>query len=202
MYRKSLPGAAALALLLGAPAHAHHPSGVSSTGGAEHRCGRRTRQRRRPSPLRPARHTSLSMLLLAAALLAPSTASAHSHKKKGLEIIHPWTRAMTDKSQTTVLVSMTIKNAGPSDRLLRASTPLADAVEIRQPGTDKALAPVAIGSGKPVELMRDGPHLELTGFKRRLDAYESFAMTLVFEKAGSVVIEVMVEETGADPKAH
>lgn len=34
MYRKSLAGAAALALLFGAPAHAHHPSGVSSTGGA------------------------------------------------------------------------------------------------------------------------------------------------------------------------
>ena len=34
MYRKSLAGAAALALLFGAPAYAHHPSGVSSTGGA------------------------------------------------------------------------------------------------------------------------------------------------------------------------
>jgi len=34
MYRKSLVGAAALALLFGAPAYAHHPSGVSSTGGA------------------------------------------------------------------------------------------------------------------------------------------------------------------------
>jgi len=145
---------------------------------------------------------SLSMLLLAAALLAPSTAWAHSHKKKGLEIIHPWTRAMTDKSQTTVLVSTTIKNAGPSDRLLSASTPLADAVEIREPGTGKALAALAIGSGKRVELKRDGPHLELTGFKKQLDAYESFAMTLVFEKAGSVVVEVMVEEAESQPKAH
>jgi hypothetical protein len=34
MYRKSLVGAAALTLLFGAPADAHHPSGVSSTGGA------------------------------------------------------------------------------------------------------------------------------------------------------------------------
>ena len=61
---------------------------------------------------------------------------------------------------------------------------------------------MAIGSGKRVELKRDGPHLELTGFKRRLDAYESFAMTLVLEKAGSVVIEVMVEEAEAEPKPH
>jgi copper(I)-binding protein len=144
----------------------------------------------------------LSMLLLAAALLAPSTASAHSHRKKGLEVIHPWTRATVDTSRTTVLVFMTIKNAGPSDRLLSASTPLAAGVEIREPGGGKALAAVAIGSGKRVELKRDGPHLELTGFKRRLDAYESFAMTLVLEKAGSVVIEVMVEEAEAEPKPH
>ena len=110
---------------------------------------------------------------------------------------------MVDKSQTTVLVSMTIKNAGASDRLLSASTPLAAARgNPRSPATTRPLPSVAIGSGKRVELKRDGPHLELTGFKKQLDAYESFAMTLVFEKAGSVVIEVMVEEAEAEPKAH
>jgi copper(I)-binding protein len=143
------------------------------------------------------------LLLLAAALLSPSMASAHSHKKGELEIVHPWTRATADKSDTTVLVSMTIKNrSGATERLLRASTPLAAGVAIRQPGNPNALAAVVIGSGKDVDLKRDGPHLELTGFKKRLDAYESFAMTLVFEKAGSVVVEVMVEEAEAEPKAH
>lgn len=138
--------------------------------------------------------TRFAILLLAAALVLPTQASAHSHKKNGLEIIHPWTRAMVDKSQTTVLVSMTIKNGGTGDRLLGASTPLAATAEIREPGKDKALPSVTIGAGKRVEFKRNGPHLRLTGFKKQLDAYESFAMTLVFEKAGSVVVEVMVEE--------
>jgi periplasmic copper chaperone A len=138
-------------------------------------------------------------LLLTAVLVLPTQASAHSHKKKGLEIIHPWTRA-TGKSQTTVLVSMTIKNSGAGDRLLGASTPLAAAAEIRAPDKDKPLPSVAIAAGKRIELKRNGPHLELTGFKKHLDAYETFAMTLIFEKAGSVVIEVMVEEAGAQPK--
>jgi len=144
----------------------------------------------------------LSILLLVAALVSPTQASAHSHKKKGLEIIHPWTRAMLDRSQTTVLVSMSIKNSGATDRLVSASTPLAATAEIREPGKDQALPSVAIGAGKRVELKRNGPHLELTGFKKQLDAYESFAMTLVLEKAGSVVIEVMVEEAEAEPKPH
>jgi periplasmic copper chaperone A len=146
--------------------------------------------------------TRFAILLLVAALVLPTQASAHSHKKKGLEIIHPWTRAMTDKSQTTVLVSMTIKNSGAGDRLLGASTPLAATAEIREPGKDKALPSVAIGAGKRVEFKRNGPHLQLTGFKKQFDAYESFAMTLLFEKAGSVVVEVMVEEAGAQPKPH
>jgi periplasmic copper chaperone A len=146
--------------------------------------------------------TRFAILLLAAALVWPTQASAHSHKKKGLEIIHPWTRAMGDKSQTTVLVSMTIKNSGASDRLLGASSPLAAAAEIREPGKDKALPSVAIGAGKRVELKRKGPHLLLTGFQKQFDAYESFAMTLVFEKAGNVVVEVMVEETEAEPKTR
>jgi periplasmic copper chaperone A len=143
-----------------------------------------------------------SILLLVATLLAPSMASAHSHKKKGLEIVHPWTRAPVDKATITVLVSMTIKNAGSGDRLLRASTPLADGVAIREQGGGKVLPSIVVPSGKRVELKRTGPHLELTGFKKQLDAYESFAMTLVFEKAGSVVIEVMVEVAETEPKAH
>ena len=146
--------------------------------------------------------TRFALLLLAATLFGLTQASAHSHKKKGLEIIHPWTRAMVDKSQTTVLVSMTIKNSGASDRLLGASTPLAATAEIRDPGNDKALPSVAIGAGKRVELKRNGPHLMLTGFKKQLDAYETFAMTLAFEKAGNVVVEVMVEEAEALPKPH
>jgi copper(I)-binding protein len=139
-------------------------------------------------------------------LLAPSPATAHSHKKKGLEIVHPWTRAMLDKSATTIMVSMTIKNRGKAaDRLLRASCPLAESVEIRTPGADPATsgrqAGLAIGAGRNLDLKGGGPHLLLNGFKKQLGAYESFVMTLVFEKAGPVVIEVMVEEA-EQPKAH
>jgi copper(I)-binding protein len=34
----------------------------------------------------------------------------------------------------------------------------------------------------------------LTGLKKRLNAYDTFRLTLVFEKAGRVPIDVMVEE--------
>ena len=45
-----------------------------------------------------------------------------------------------------------------------------------------------------MQLTAKGPHLALTGLKQRLDAYDSFKLTLVFEKAGRMVVDVMIEE--------
>ena len=43
----------------------------------------------------------------------------------------------------------------------------------------------------------------LTGLKKRLDAYDSFKLTLVFEKAGRVVVDVAVEEAETkEPHKH
>lgn len=43
-------------------------------------------------------------------------------------------------------------------------------------------------------LRLDGPHIVLSGLKKPLRAYDSFALTLVFEKAGTVNVQVSVEE--------
>jgi copper(I)-binding protein len=52
-------------------------------------------------------------------------------------------------------------------------------------------------------LKRDGPHIVLTGVKKQLGAYDAFPMTLVFERAGKVEIEVQVEEASIlEPSKH
>ena len=142
---------------------------------------------------------TVAVLLLAMAL-APLAASAHSHTKKGLEIVHPWTPATTQATTATTQVFMKIKNRGEADRLLRASTPVAASVALQEPvGTDagqtaKPIAAIVVDADKDMELDRKGPHLLLSGLKKRLNAYDSFTLTLVFEKAGSMVVEVAVEE--------
>jgi copper(I)-binding protein len=145
------------------------------------------------------------VLLLLAVALAPPAASAHSHKKKGLEIVHPWTPATTEKTAATTPVFMKIKNAGAADRLLRASTPVAAGVALHEAvaADAKPVAAILVGAGAEVELVRNGPHLLLSGLKKRLDAYDTFKLTLVFEKAGSMVVEVAVEEaTTVEPHKH
>ena len=149
------------------------------------------------------------VLLLLAVALAPPAASAHSHKQKGLEIVHPWTPATTEKTAATTQVFMKIKNRGAADRLLHASTPVAASVALHEAvGADasqaaKPVAAILVGAGADVDLVRAGPHLLLSGLKKRLDAYDTFKLTLVFEKAGSMVVEVAVEEAETvEPHKH
>lgn len=149
-------------------------------------------------------------LLLLAAALAPHAASAHSHKRKTLEIVHPWTTAMGEERVVNVTVYMKVKNeARAAERLLGAATPHAEKVElidlkvvdgVKLPAASQSLTIPARGE---LVLGPDGPRLLLSGFKRQLNAYDSFPLTLTFEKAGPVVVEVMVEEAETkEPHKH
>lgn len=142
------------------------------------------------------------LCLLLAALLAPP-ATAHSHKKKNLEIVHPWTSETRQKGAATARVFMTIKNSSRApDRLLSASTPRAEKVELSAGDAaavdGKSAARFGVDAGKALVLRPGGLHLILTGLKQPFHAYDDFKMTLVFEKAGQVMIDVVVEEAEED----
>ena len=145
--------------------------------------------------------------LLAGFMLAGS-AHAHSHKFKSLEVVHPWCIETSDAAKP-VAVFMTIRNAGGRpDKLLRASTSMAAKAELRNggaaPGAEgKVIASVAVGSRGEVDLKRGGPHILLSGMKKELGAYDTFVMTLVFERAGKLEVEVQVEEASiVEPAKH
>ena len=137
--------------------------------------------------------TIKTLALAAAALLFATGAQAHSHKVKSLEIVHPWC-IETNDTASPVSVFMTIKNSGRPDRLLRATTSIAGKAELRTAGADKAVSSVGVATRGATDLKRDGPHIALSDVRKQLAPYDSFLMTLVFERAGKVEVEVMVEE--------
>lgn len=149
-------------------------------------------------------------LLLLAVAIAPPAVLAHSHKKKGLEIVHPWIRAMFDSKVVNIPLFMKIKNSGKTgDKLLSATTPIAASVELidlQAIGSSKLPTVVRqfeIAAGRDLELTPEGPRLLLNGVKKQFQAYDSFKMTLVFEKTGRMLIDVMVEEAEtAEPHKH
>ncbi|MFL6946873.1 MAG: copper chaperone PCu(A)C [Xanthobacteraceae bacterium] len=145
-------------------------------------------------------------LLIASAWTAG--ALAHSHKIKGFEIVHPWCFEITDPAVSTAAVYMIIKNQDRRpDRLIGATSAAAQTIELRTPVGDGTHTRKASGldvkGGQELILRSSGPHLLLSGLARKPAAYESFAMTLIFERAGRIEVEVMVEEARkGEPAPH
>jgi len=95
-----------------------------------------------------------------------------------------------------VPVSLTVANAGDADdRLIAASSPVADRVELRTNegyGAERRDAPlpdgISIRAGATVILEPLGDHLALVGLRRPLAQGETFPLTLRFAHAGEVTV--------------
>lgn len=122
--------------------------------------------------------------LIALLAAAPETSS------QNIKIINPWVH---ETSGSSALLHVTIANTGRSaDHLLRGSTNIAAKVAIwNQLG--KQGAGLSIPGGAEFVLGGDAPRIELMGLTETLRAPTSFQMLLVFERAGKIVINVLVE---------
>ena len=97
---------------------------------------------------------------------------------------------------------LTIIDDGPPDRLIGASTPVAEGVELHQSATAHGMATmrpadgVPVSPGTPTVLAPGGYHLMLRGLKRPLAAGQSFPLTLRFAKASPLTTTVDVVPFG------
>lgn len=139
------------------------------------------------------RHACIAAVA-ALSLCVASVAWAHGYKKNGIEIVHPWVME-TAAADGNVYMKIVNEAAG-SDRLLAVTSPLADKATLESPdGGGQAAASdglVVPGKGELV-LKSAGPHIALGGLKKPLNAYGRVPMSLTFEHAGVLAIEVMVE---------
>jgi copper(I)-binding protein len=144
--------------------------------------------------------------LIFLALLSPSPAFCEqAHVADALQIDHPFARA-TPPGARTGAVYMIVSNASnESDRLIRASTPVAAGVVFHQMTLDggvmkmRAVPSVEVRAGGRLELTPNGYHLMLLDLKQPLKVGERFPLTLTFEDAGTVLVSVTVEDMGAVP---
>lgn len=135
------------------------------------------------------------------ALLFPATALpalAHDYRVADLAIAHPWSRPAIQGG--TGAGFMVIRNAGSApDRLLSAASPAARAVELHthaQEGGIMRMRPVPdipIPPGAEARLAPGGLHVMLIGLNRPFRAGDRVPLTLTFERAGTVVVELAVE---------
>lgn len=148
-------------------------------------------------------------LFAAIALAAMTTAAAwaHDYSLGDLTIDHPWARPSAGAAANGATY-MTITTKGKTaDRLIEAASPVAGKVELHThviEGDIMRMRPVDaidVNAGAPAVLKPGGLHVMLIGLKAPLKEGETFPLTLGFEKAGKVTVEVKVEMPSA-PAGH
>ena len=146
--------------------------------------------------------------ILGAALALPALpARAQEVTAGALRIAAPWTRAM--RAGGTGAGFMTIRNTGSApDRLVAARSPAANVMELHTHIRDgdvmrmRAVPAIELPAGQEVRLAPGGLHLMLIGLAQPLEPGGRVPVTLVFERAGEVTIQLAVEAAGARGPAH
>lgn len=141
---------------------------------------------------------SWSTILGAVMLALAVPGHAHDFAKGDLRIGHPWTRA-TASGQKVAAGYLEIVNTGKlADRMIGASTPAAERIELHVVGLEgevmrmREVKSLEIPAGGRMELKPRGPHLMIMGIKRAFRKDERIPVTLRFEQAGEVAIELLV----------
>jgi copper(I)-binding protein len=158
---------------------------------------------------------TLKKLVLTAALLATSLlANAHEYQVGQLHIDHPWSREMPPVAPTAAAYFVVHNKGDTDDRLLGVDTPVAGKAEIHEHAHVNGLMKmqqvhnVVIPAGGEVKFAPMGYHVMLFNLKQQAQAGDRFPMTLTFEKAGPVTVDVAVQkdepaaEGGHEHKGH
>lgn len=151
--------------------------------------------------------TTRRTLLATASLLAALPAAAQEYRAGDIVIEQPWSRAAG--ANATGAGFLTIRNTGAApDRLLSASSPIAGRVELHTMSMDggvmrmRPVEIIPVPAGGTVQLAPGGLHIMLVGLAQPLVQGGRAPLTLRFERAGEVRVELAVQAAGARAPQH
>lgn len=140
------------------------------------------------------------------ALLATLPALAHDFRAGAIVIDHPYaTPTLAGVSNGAVYFRSLTNKGKTDDRLISATTPVAQSVELHRMSLDgdimrmRATQAIELPAGQEVR-MRHGSgqaasqHLMLVNLKQPLVVGERFDITLKFEKSGETTVKVWVQQ--------
>jgi hypothetical protein len=146
------------------------------------------------------------LFFLASVLLFATIASAHAQTGT-IAVQDAWARATLGQARNGAAY-LSLSAIGPgADRLISASSTAAAKTELHNHvmvGNVAQMRPVdaiEVAPGSPTLLQPGGLHIMLIDLKAPLQAGTSFPVTLTFEKAGTLTVQVAVRAIRA-PTAH
>ncbi len=128
---------------------------------------------------------------------------AHDAKVGDLVIMEPWARATIGQVKTGAVYLTVINHGAAGDRLLAVSTPVAAMAHLHSNIVDagvmkmRPVEAIDIEAKGSTTLEPGGVHVMLMGVRNPLEEGDVFPMTLTFETAGSVDVEVHVQGIAA-----
>lgn len=147
--------------------------------------------------------TGLAFLALAV-ITAVTAPFAQEIRVGPITLSEPWTRA-TAPAAPTGAGFVTMENAGTvDDRLIAAASPAAEAVELHTMTMDDGVMTmrrlddgIAVPAGETVHLAPGGLHIMFIGLAEPFRQGETVPVTLTFEAAGQVTVDLPVGAIGA-----
>jgi copper(I)-binding protein len=132
--------------------------------------------------------------------LAPQVPAAEVTKIGNVIIHDAWVRAPLDVDHSSAAYMTLEVEGNQADRLLAAETSAAEKAELRTYWLEGCFThspqveAIEVSPGKRTVLDSGGLHIQLVGVQRPLVEGKTLPLTLTFEKAGSVEIEVPIQE--------
>lgn len=140
----------------------------------------------------------------AAVALAATVFASTAVFAADIDVTAPWARASAGGMAKAGAAFLTIKNAGAADdRLVGAKADVSGKVELHTHIKEgdlmkmRQVHAIDVPAGKTVALQPGGLHVMFMGLKAPFKEGDHFPLTLVFEKAGDVTVDVAVEGAGA-----
>jgi len=153
----------------------------------------------------------LKNALLLAALLLPATfANAHEYTVGDLHIAHPWSQELPPNAPNVAAYFIVHNNGKSADRLLGVDSPITDNAELHEHVHKAGLMKMPQVQGVDIPAAADlvfapgAYHVMLMQPKDRslLSDGKRFPLTLHFQKAGNITVEVAVQKQAPEGTAH
>ncbi len=141
-------------------------------------------------------------------LLVATGALAHSYQQRDIQIGHIWARATAKGAQAACVYVPMLNKGKADDALVSVTSPVAENTMLHESKTVDGVSrmtlldTIPLPVGKPVAMRPGGKHIMLMGLKQQLVEGHNFPLTLKFQNAGEVVVDVMVHAAGAKSGDH
>ncbi len=130
--------------------------------------------------------------------LPRGSAQAHEYDVGNLKVEHPWIRAPVDGDNKSTFYAFLHNNGDTPDRLIGVKVEKFEKAIIHgDPKNPDLETPIVLPPKTTVTAAPGGVYVALLGAKKHLEVGWGLEMTLVFEKAGEVIIDAAIDAPDA-----